>query len=280
MTGEHGRLPTFVVIGAMKAGTTTLHAWLDTHPDICMSPRKELDFFVSDGNWDRGVAWYRAQFAACGVERASGESSPNYSKTHLDVKVPARMRSVIPDATLVYVVRDPIARMRSMYRHLVIDGTEKRSFADAVTTDSDYIESSRYIRHVRAFLEHYDRDRLLVVTTEAMEADPNGTLKQIHEHIGVVPAVLPEGLVSRNVTADRVVHTALSKRLRANRAYWRALNRSWRLRSLHEKVLTRPARIPLGELPAGVDTELRADLETDTAALEDFLGRRLTEWGR
>jgi Sulfotransferase domain len=273
-------LPTFVVIGAMKAGTTTLHAWLDVHPDVCMSAQKELDFFLTDGNWDRGVDWYRDQFAACGGERARGESSPNYSKTHLDPGVPARMHSVLPDARLVYLVREPIARMRSMYRHLAIDGTETRSFAEAVAADPDYRETSRYLRHVDAFLEHFARESLLVVSAEQLEADPAGTLVQVHGHIGVEPLATAMGTASRNVTADRTVDTALGRRLEAVPAYWRALNRSWRLRRAHARVFTRPATIPPAELPADFEDELRADLEPDTAGLEAFLGRRLTEWGR
>ena len=90
----HSSLPTFVVIGAMKAGTTTLHAWLAEHPDVCMSARKELDFFVEDGNWERGVGWYRLRFVSCAAEKARGESSPNYAKIHAAPGVPKRMYSV------------------------------------------------------------------------------------------------------------------------------------------------------------------------------------------
>lgn len=274
------RLPTFVVIGAMKAGTTTLYDWLGTHPDVCMSADKELDFFYEEGNWDRGMGWYEAQFDGCGVEGARGEASPNYTKTHLFPDVPKHMHSVIPQARLVYLVREPIARMRSMYRHLAIDGTETRSFAEAVVADRDYLDTSRYMRHITAFLEYYGADRLLVVTTEAMEADPQGTLGEVHEHIGVVPAVLPGDAVSRNVTSERIVDTALGRRLKLRPAYWQALNRSWRLRNTHQRLLTRTAPVAPAALPAALEAELRADLEPDTEALEEFLGRRLTEWGR
>lgn len=273
------RLPTFVVIGAMKAGTTTLHEWLDSHPDVCMSATKELDFFLDDGNWNRGVDWYRGQFATCGVERAVGESSPNYAKIHLDPAVPSRMHSVIPDARLVYLIREPIARMRSMYRHLVIDGTETRSFADAVA-DPDYRDTSRYMRQIQAYLNYYDRSRLLVITTECLETNPGGAIQQVYEHIGVVPLAFAETAIKRNVTAERTVDTALSRRLKENRAYWAALNRSWRLRSLHEHLFTRPGRIPSADLPTDVEARLRGGLEEETSELEAFLGRPITEWGR
>ncbi len=282
MTGSevHSSLPTFVVIGAMKSGTTTLHAWLDTHPDVCMSPRKELDFFLEDGNWERGVGWYRLRFGSCGAQLARGESSPNYSKTHLDPAVPERMHSVIPDASLIYVVREPIARMRSMYRHLAMDGSETRTFADAVTENADYIATSLYIRHIGAFLKRYDKKQLLVITTEQLEADPNAALAEIYTQIGVAPVELSPDAANRNVTADRRIDSRLSLRLKANPGYWRALNRSWRLRAAHDRLLTRAARVPAANLPAEVEAELGDDLEKDTQALEVFLGRKLTEWGR
>jgi hypothetical protein len=264
----------------MKGGTTTLHAWLDTHPDVCMSPRKELDFFVEDGNWDRGVGWYRLRFRSCGAQLARGESSPNYSKTHLDPDVPERMHSVIPEARLIYVVREPIARMRSMYRHLAMDGGETRSFTDAVTENADYIATSRYIRHIGAFLKDYDTKQLLVITTEHLEADPNAALAEIYTHIGVAPVELSPGAANRNVTADRRIDSTLSLRLKANPGYWRALNRSWRLRAVHDRLFTRAVRVPPADLPPEVEAELRDDLEKDTEALEVFLGRKLTEWGR
>ncbi len=72
----------------------------------------------------------------------------------------------------------------------------------------------------------------------------------------------------------------MSLRLKANPAYWRALNRSWRLRNVHERVFSRKARVPSTQLPREVEESLRNDLEKDTQALEVFVGRNLTEWGR
>ena len=276
----HSSLPTFVVIGAMKAGTTTLHAWLAEHPDVCMSARKELDFFLEDENWERGVGWYRLRFASCSTEKARGESSPNYSKIHADPGVPERMHSVLPDARLVYLVREPIERMRSMYRHLVIDGTENRSFIDALTESDDYVQTSRYIQHVGAYLKHYPKDRFLVITTEQLAADPGATLAAVHSHIGVYPGDPPEDVGRRNVTDDRRVDSDMSLRLKANPAYWRALNKSWRLRNIHEQVFSRKGKVPSTQLPRELEESLRKDLEKDTQALEVFVGRKLTEWGR
>jgi hypothetical protein len=272
--------PTFVVIGAMRAGTSALHAWLGDHPDVCMSPREDLDFFLEAGNWDRGVGWYGLRFGACLWDQARGETSPNYASTHIDPGVPKRMHSVIPDARLIYLVREPIERMRSMYRHRASDGTENRSFEEAVAEDLDYTEASRCINHIGAYLAEYPKKQLLVITTEQLAADPGSTMATVHDHIGVDPAPLSADAARRDVTDDRRLESDLSLRLKANPAYWRALNRSWRLRSLHERAFTRKAKSPSARLPGPAQAELQASLENDTQALEVFLGRRLTEWGR
>ncbi|MDQ4058746.1 MAG: sulfotransferase, partial [Actinomycetota bacterium] len=74
-------VPNFLIIGAMKAGTTSLYHYLRSHPEVFMPAVKELDFFVEDINWRRGLSWYRRQFASAPPEaRAVGEASTNYSK--------------------------------------------------------------------------------------------------------------------------------------------------------------------------------------------------------
>lgn len=273
-------LPNFVVIGATRAGTSTLHSWLGEHRDICMSPREDLDFFLEDGNWDRGVGWYGLRFGTCPWEQVRGETSPRYADTHLDPGVPKRMHSVIPHARLIYLVREPIERMRSSYRHRVLDGAETRSFIDAVTEDPDYTEASRYIDRIGDFLSEFDKKQMLVITTEQLASDPVATMQRVYGHVEVEEAELSNVAARRDVTDDRRLESTISLRLKANPAYWRALNRSWRLRSLHERVLTRQAKGPVATLPGSAEADMKADLEKATQALEVFIGRRLTEWGR
>src|SRR5207244_8421308 len=75
-------LPTFLVIGAMKSGTTSLYRYLQAHPDVFMSEQKELNYFTqgANQNWEKGLAWYQAQFEQAGKARAVGEASTNYTK--------------------------------------------------------------------------------------------------------------------------------------------------------------------------------------------------------
>src|SRR5215210_7255111 len=112
---QAGRLPDFLVIGAMKAGTTTLYNHLRGHPDIFMTSYKEPEFFVAEKTWGRGTAWYQRLFADAPDAARLGEASTSYSKCTEFTGVPERIHSLIPDVQLLYVLRHPIARIESMY---------------------------------------------------------------------------------------------------------------------------------------------------------------------
>src|SRR5215471_20286063 len=106
-------LPTFVVIGAMKAGTVSLRHYLDEHPSVFLGRGGmfgEPNFFIAEHNWPRGRGWYESLFDGAGRAAAIGECSPSYSMTHVYRGVPERMAQVVPEARLVYVVRDTARR--------------------------------------------------------------------------------------------------------------------------------------------------------------------------
>src|SRR5689334_9595383 len=100
-----GALPNVIVIGGLKCGTTSLHHYLNLHPEIEMSRPKELNFFVEELNWDLGPDWYAAHFNASAPVR--GETSPHYTARPRYDGVAERMRATLDDARLIYMVRDP-----------------------------------------------------------------------------------------------------------------------------------------------------------------------------
>ncbi len=109
------RLPNLIVIGSQKCGTSGLHYYLGLHPEISMSTPKELDFFIAERNYPLGLDWYRSQFDP--QAKVRGESSPNYTAYPQHVGVPERMHSIVPEARLLYMVRDPIDRIAAHWVH-------------------------------------------------------------------------------------------------------------------------------------------------------------------
>jgi hypothetical protein len=191
-------LPNLVLIGAMKCGTSALHAHLDMHPQIAMSRPKELNFFIgpdpdddrhgaaapqwTTGNWFRGLTWYVRHFSASAPVR--GESSPGYtSPSHPLAAI--RMAATVPDARLVYLVRDPIVRALSQYHHHRAEGSERRPIAVALLDPaSQYISRGRYHERLRPFLTHSPRERILVVAQEDLRLQPARTLRRVFEFAG------------------------------------------------------------------------------------------------
>src|SRR6202044_3474075 len=185
-------LPTFVVIGAMKAGTVSLGHYLDDHPDVFLGRGGrfgEPNFFVAEYNWARGRCWYESLFDGVGRATAVGECSPSYTWAHVYRGVPERMAQVVPEARLVYVVRDPIARMRSMYMHQVSAGRERRR-AEVALLDDRYLGPSLYGLQLAAFLDHFDRTQVVVVASEVLRDSPREALSAVFDHIGVDPAAV------------------------------------------------------------------------------------------
>ncbi len=198
-----GALPNVIVIGAMKCGTTALHRYLDQHPEICMSRPKELNFFFGPadaaswhvGNWSRGLAWYRCQFPPDATVR--GESSPGYtSPDHPGVA--ERMAAVVPAARLVYLVRDPLERAVSQYRHHRADGTERRAPEEALLDPaSQYVSRGRYYQRLRPFLDRFPPERIAVVAHEELLAARRLTLRGLFRFVGVDDGFWSEALTQR-----------------------------------------------------------------------------------
>lgn len=136
-TGTRRGLPAVILAGGMRCGTTSLFDWLADHPQVSPSRRKEVHFF--DLQFARGPAWYRRQFAPLrrlpgGSDSQPFESSPYYM---FHPAVPGRVRTVVPDAKIVFLLRDPVARAVSHFRKNVRDGREPLRFAAAVAAEED-----------------------------------------------------------------------------------------------------------------------------------------------
>jgi hypothetical protein len=194
-------LPSFLLIGAMKSGTTTLYWYLREHPDVFMATPKEPNFF--NDHWHRGVGWYERLFARAGAARARGEASVRYASYPDAPECPSRIASVVPEVRLLFMVRDPIARMRSHYLHEVAALRERRPVEQALCENPIYLDLSRYATQLERYLDHFPREQLLVVRAEDLFR-ASLVLPMVYGFIGVDPASGPRSPGRRdNETAQR-----------------------------------------------------------------------------
>ena len=183
---RQGALPNLIVIGGLKCGTTSLHHYLSLHPRISMSRPKELNFFVAELNWELGPDWYASHFDRSAPVR--GETSPHYTNLPRFAGVAERMRSLIPEARVVYMVRDPVDRMLSHYLHNLGAGYESRSMEDALADPhGSYLNRSRYAMQVEPYLEAFGADRVAIVAREELRDDRAATMRRLFELCGVDP---------------------------------------------------------------------------------------------
>jgi len=214
-------LPHFVIIGAMKAGTTSLYAYLYKHPLVHRARRKEVHYF--DNNTERGMGWYRAHFPTRwemaradlaawrrGQPRTiTGEASPYYL---FHPHAASRCAAALPGARIIAMVRDPVERAYSHYQHNRRQGIEALSFEDALAAEPERTESDlarmrqdpefnsvkvqhftyagrgRYWWQLERWLEEYPRDRVLVIRSEPFFSDPATQYARTLAFLGLPPA--------------------------------------------------------------------------------------------
>jgi Sulfotransferase domain len=210
LTASARPLPSFLILGAQKAGTTALYAYLRRHPDVTGPTWKEVSFF--DRHYARGEPWYRGNFP---VRRraAVGEASPSYVFHPL---APQRVAELVPSARLVVLLRNPVDRAYSHYQHEVALGREPLKFEDALAAEGERLEGEvermltdpRYFS--RAWWNHtyrsrgvyaeqlerwfavFPQEQLLVLTADELAGDTDSAYRRVLEHVGVSPRSLPE----------------------------------------------------------------------------------------
>ena len=206
-----GALPGLLIIGAQKAGTTSMLRYLVEHPAITASWLKEVHFF--DDHFDKGESWYRTQFGAPERGRLFLEASPYYLFHPL---APRRAVSVVPEAKLLVMLREPVARAFSHYRHEVSKGREPLSFEDAIASeatrlaDSDgqlargevaisfhhrhfsYVRRGLYADQISRWLDHFPKSSVLFVKAEDMFAAPQQAADRVWSFLGFSSVTLPQ----------------------------------------------------------------------------------------
>jgi hypothetical protein len=272
-------LPTFLVIGARKAGTSSLYRYIRGHPDIFMPPLKEPMFFSS--NWDRGIEWYERLFGRAGQVTALGEASTEYTAYPHIADVPMRVAKLLPEVRLVYIVRHPVERMLSEYHYNLVRGVERDPWADrSLLEDPTYYNVGCYALQIEQYLEYFSRDQLLVLKSEDLKRDRVRTLGRVYEFLGVDNSWQPSDLWEEFQT---------SSKKRSRRPVDRALRRVPGYRGLASVApmslkrvkyrLTTKKAPPRPKLSDGARRKIEDRLRDDVRRLRGLIGEDLDEWG-
>lgn len=199
-----GRLPDFLIIGAAKCGTTALSEYLRAHPEIFVGSQKEIQFFSRD--YHRGVDWYAAHFDSAESFQVAGEASPQYTQFPLVGGVAQRVYDKVPRARLIYLVREPLARIVSHYAMIRGMGHETRSIDEAIRADHSLIDMTRYRTQVDQYLQFFPREQILVLDADALLRRRLQTFAQVCTFLGVDPEFQPE-VLEKEVAVGGVTRT-------------------------------------------------------------------------
>ncbi len=227
-------LPSFVIAGAPKCGTSTLYDYLGGHPGVRRGERKEpTNFLHYPGSRLRSAMNYPLRLGAGGS--VVGDASVEYF-SHPDG--PANVRAIVPDAKIVFLLRDPVRRAWSDYWMFRNFGTESGDFDEIVGRAVDwlsddhldplidcvervnsnpvrYVAIGRYARILERWLRVWPREQCLFVLSEDFFARPSETLLDVQRHLGLEARDLPDVPVARDGKIAEVMRPETEKRLRA-----------------------------------------------------------------
>ena len=265
------RVPDFIIIGAMKCATSTLHEQLAAQPGFFMSTPKEPCFFSDDEVYARGLDWYGDLFAAAGPGDLCGESSTHYTKLPTYPQTVERIARHVPHARLIYVMRDPIERLVSQYVHEWTERTVDGPIDAALQRYPRLVDYGRYALQLRPYFEAFGRERVLPVFQESLRARGQQELDRVCEFLGYPGRPQwREDLGQVNVSAQRLRQSAWRDRV-INLPGLRQARRALVPRAVRERV----KRLWMLDRPRLSDASLRMLREvydSDLAELGSWLG--------
>lgn len=295
---QMAKMPNFLIIGAAKGGTTSLYHYLDQHPQIYMSPVKEPRFFALEGeqlnfqNPDQVInhtsvttlSEYYQLFEGVTDEIAVGEASPLYLYSERAVE---RIAHYVPEAKLIAILRNPVDRAYSCYKHLI--ALEPFSFAEALNEEEDrirqnwahlwhYRQGGYYYKQLKRYFDTFDKHRIKIYLFDDLKAKPLDVVQDVFSFLRVDDTFVPD-LTYRNVSNNPKIKVLQN-----------TTNGQSRLRSFSRKVLPKWLRSGFAKrvrgwnskefvpMPEDVRLQLIEDYREDIVNLQDLIGLNLSHW--
>jgi hypothetical protein len=297
--GDLMTMPNFLIIGAQKAGTTSLYYYLEQHPQVYMSPRKEPHFFEGTEMDFRGPGRkirpvtdpgeYRALFDGASTEAAIGEASASYLYSR---RSPALIRKSIPDVRLIVVLRNPADRAYSNFLHMVRVGREPvTDFSQALAEEEvrkgegwgplwHYGSKGYYHEQLERYFDTFGEERILAHLYEDLRSHPFEVLRRTFEFLGVDEGFVPD--ISRDHNPSGLPKNPalykLIKRLASHTTMGSSLTRllpDRARRRVERRILSKPP-----PMDPAVRRQLVGRYREDILRLEGLIGRDLGAWLR
>jgi len=196
--------PDFIIMGAMKSATSTLHKQLAMQPGIFMSTPKEPNYFSDDVEFARGVQWYASLFEGALAGDICGESSTHYTKLPDYPLTVERMANYLDAPKLIYVMRHPVDRLISHYIHQWTENEFKCDINQAIDEYEELTAYSCYARQLEPYFKQYGQESVLPVFSEAIRLNPQDQLQRVADFIGINRPVTWENIASQNVSSERI----------------------------------------------------------------------------
>ncbi len=278
-------MPNFFIVGAQKAGTTSLYHYLNQHPQVYMSPRKEPHFFEGMHSEFRrpgrrstpvsDLAEYQALFEGASDERAIGEASASYL---FSPRAPGLIKSSVPDAKLIAILRNPADRAYSNFLHCVQVGREPLgSFAEALQAEETrtrdkwgplwyYKQKGFYYAQVKRYFDTFGRDQVGVWLYEDLRNDTFGILGEVFRFLGIDEGFVPDTSIEHNPSGiPRVgrLNPVLVERI------FPARLRGY----VKSRIFVKPP-----PFPPEVRRQLTYSYKEDILRLQELIGRDLSAW--
>jgi len=196
--------PDFIIVGAMKCGTSTLADQIAAQNGAFMTTPKEPNVFSDDEVFAKGPAWYSALFDTAAPGSIMGEASTHYTKLPTYPDTVKRLKSAVPEAKLIYVIRNPIDRAVSHYIHEWSERQVGKDIESALQSTPRIVDYGRYAYQIKPFLEAFGPDRVFLTSLEQLKSDPQAEFSRIAAFIGLEGAGWIEDLGASNTSANRI----------------------------------------------------------------------------
>jgi len=199
------RLPDFLIIGAMKSATSTLHDQLSYQSGIFMSDPKEIYFFSDDDVYENGMDWYTKHFLAAAEHDICGESSTHYTKLPTYPDTCKRLKEHLPSIKVIYVMRHPVDRLVSQYIHHWSEKEASGSLSEAIATMPILKSYSDYVEQLNPYIELYGKENILPVFFDSLRSNSQHELERIAQFLGYEGKVKwIEDVGNKNVSSARM----------------------------------------------------------------------------